>query len=362
MRIFFDESGFTGEDLANANQPVFVLASTRAEDALCKKIFDQVFEGVQSPELKHSSLARTERGRRRILSFLTAIRGSRLFAAWVAHKEFCLLTKLVDLWLETALFEHGIDFYDRGASRGFCNMAWFCLRTFESQAFLTKHLAAFQEMVRTRSLESYRAFWTELYQDSRSSRKETREILSHFFFAESQFGYERMLVMPERTLDICQTSALQAVGYWRGQTTEDFQVIHDSSSNMAREKWIWDTITCCNFPAFRVGPADFLVEYPLRVTDTTFAPSSDHLQLQFADIIAGATAAWAQSLVYEGKKSEYADALKDAGIAEHLIGGIWPTPDIEPTTREPGTIGASEYIETAARAIVEAQKKRSKDR
>lgn len=356
MRIYFDESGFTGEDLANVDQQVFILASTQADKSECESIFKRVFDGIQAPELKHSTLARSPKGRERVLSFFQAIRGSRLFTSWVVHKQFCLLTKLVDLWLEPALFEDGIDFYKDGANRAFSNMAWFCLRTFESPEFLSQQLVVFQEMVRTRTKGTYDTFWSGLDAAAHSSKNQTREILSYFLLAEKRLGYERMLVMPERMLDICLTSALQTIGFWRGQTTEDLAVIHDSSSNMAREKWMWDAMTSHNFPPFRVGPSDFLVEYPLRVTDTQFEDSSEHLQLQFADIVAGATADWARSRFDRGKKDEYAHALQEAGIMEHLIGGIWPVPDVEPRTTAPGAVGAQEYIAMAARTITNARK------
>jgi hypothetical protein len=358
MRVFIDESGFTGEDLANQDQPVFVLASTLADDTICTEWYRKAFAGVQAKELKHSSLAKTENGRRRILEFLRAIRASNKFTVWVVHKEFCLLSKLVDLWLESALYESGIDFYDRGANLGFCNMAWFCLRTFESEAFLTRHLARFQQMVRTRTQESYDAFWGGLYKASRSCKKETKKILSYFLLSDYKLGYDRLKDLPERTLDICQTSALQTLGHWRGQTTEEIQVVHDNSSNMAREKWIWDVITSSHFPSFRVGPADFLVEYPLRVTDTVFSDSAAHLQLQFADLVAGAAAAWARSRTTPAPRSTYVKSLENAGIGEHLIGGIWPSPHVEPVEKAPDTIGANEYIKIVAQAIIKARKDR----
>ena len=75
MRLFFDESGFTGEDLANSAQPIFVLASTRADNSFSAETYRRIFAQVKSPELKHSSLARTAIGRRRVLDFLGAVRG-----------------------------------------------------------------------------------------------------------------------------------------------------------------------------------------------------------------------------------------------------------------------------------------------
>lgn len=346
MRIFLDESGFTGEDLANLDQPIFVIASTNADDSRVADIFQNSFSGVRSRELKHSSLARTEAGRRRVIDFFQQVRGSGLFAVYIAHKQFCLLTKLVDLWVEPWMRGNGIDFYERGANRNFCNMAWFCLRTFESQDFLTLHLSAFQEMLRTRTLDSYNYFWRGLYKCSRSCRLETREILEYFLFSESELGYEHLLGLPERSADICCTSALRTVEYWRTQTEEPLQIIHDASSNMGKDLWIWNVVTSAEMPSVRVGSGGFMAQYPLRVTETALQDSTCAPQLQLADIVAGATAVWSRSMLFGAiNKGNYAPALEEAGIKDHLIGGIWPVPEIEPDELEPGSIGGSAYLD-----------------
>lgn len=90
----------------------------------------------------------------------------------------------------------------------------------------------------------------------------------------------------------------------------------------------------------------FTAQYPLRVTETALQDSTCALQLQLADIVAGATAVWSRSMLFGAtKKSDYAPALEEAGIKDHLIGGIWPVPEIEPDELEPGSIGGSAYLD-----------------
>jgi hypothetical protein len=362
MQLFLDESGFTGEDLANRDQPVFVLASTRADERFCRDIYSEVFSGVKARELKHSALAKTPRGRDRVLGLLAKLQGSGLFAIWMVHKEFCLLSKLADLCLEPALHEYGIDFYHRGNARNFCNMAWFCLRTFESPTFLFKHLLAFQRMVRDRSGANYYAFWRALEGDVLQCEPKASEILEYFLLAGRQLGPAHFDNLPERSLDICQTSALQVVGHWRGQTEEDLEVIHDESSAMAKEKWIWDALTKSDFPAVRVGPPDFPVQYPLRVATTDFVESSAHLPLQFADILAGAFASYGHSLISGDDDNEYSKALVGAGLREHLVGGVWPSPEVEPDEVQDGTIGASDFLKIVSATLNQVRNDRNTTR
>jgi hypothetical protein len=56
MQLFLDESGFTGEDFANRGQPVFVIASTRANEQFCRDVYSEVFKDVKARELNRQGL------------------------------------------------------------------------------------------------------------------------------------------------------------------------------------------------------------------------------------------------------------------------------------------------------------------
>jgi len=97
MLIYMDESGFTGEDLLHLEQPVFVHVSTCLSDEECAALAKDHFSGVQGDELKHKRLGRRPNGQSRILDFVNAVVGKDKFTIWLCHKEFTLLTYLVDL-------------------------------------------------------------------------------------------------------------------------------------------------------------------------------------------------------------------------------------------------------------------------
>ena len=106
-----DESGFTGEHLLSREQPVFVHVSTILEDARCRDLYEEFFKGTQAPELKHTVMVKRPAGRDRITRFINAIVQNERdsFTSWFVHKEFCLLTYLVDLWVEPAMHKDGFD-------------------------------------------------------------------------------------------------------------------------------------------------------------------------------------------------------------------------------------------------------------
>ena len=67
----------------------------------CAALHCEYFSGTQGKELKHKNLGKYRSGQRRIVDLVEAIQDLGKFTAWICHKEFALLTYLVDLWVET---------------------------------------------------------------------------------------------------------------------------------------------------------------------------------------------------------------------------------------------------------------------
>lgn len=68
--VFLDECGFTGEDLTNEHQPVFVLAGHDLPEEVCLELKQHHFGSVRSAELKHMSLQKRPRQREMVLALM----------------------------------------------------------------------------------------------------------------------------------------------------------------------------------------------------------------------------------------------------------------------------------------------------
>lgn len=327
-----DESGFTGEDLVGLSQPVFVHVATDLSREECSKLYLDLFSRMQADELKHKNLARRPSGRDRIVSFVKAIRSQKnRFTSWFAHKEFTLLTYLVDLWIEPAMHYDGVDLYKDGGNLALSNMIYYSLRSFQSETFLRGHLWRFQRMMVKRTPDAYRQFWGKLYEDYSHTDAKTRDILVFFLGAEMKLGFNHLGSIPERALDPALTSAVFTCVHWRKRTALPLHIVHDHSSQLAKDKWLWDIITSPKVDQRVVGIPGREFIYPLNVQKTEFADSRNFLQLQFCDLLAGASAVWARRFFPgQSHRSEYSEQLQDAGIEEFKIGAIWPEPEVDP--------------------------------
>jgi hypothetical protein len=359
MRIFIDESGFTGEDLFNEHQPIFTVASTNLSDGETEELWKQLFSRSKATEIKHSALARDSRGQVlavELIRHLATI--PNRCTVFVAHKRFCLLSKLVDLWVEPAMHEGGVDLYEGGGNIALSNLLYFTLRTLNRKRF-DVHLNEFQRMMRERTRNSYADFWSRIYAARKQSKKRIAKVIDFFIMSEVELGFPHLVHLPSKCLDICLAVALGIIEHWRELNNEPLSVVHDGSSNMAKEKWLWDAIVSPDVPEQLVGfDEKRTTRFPLGVTETVFADSTIHRQLQICDVLAGAAATWAASLAQLGRtdRIQYCKELEAAGIKNLLCGSIWPVPEVKRLKSHPDQANMADPLSFFAEIVSSAKK------
>ena len=276
LTFYMDESGFTGEYLMSREQPVFVHVSTVLSDQRCQELQREFFKGMQAPELKHKVLARRPSGRERIVRFIEAIDKDEKenFTSWFVHKEFILLVYLVDTWVEWAAHADGVDLYEDGANLGLANMAYYCLRTFEGEEFLKSHLRRFQKMMMKRTHAAYREFWGPLYADYEKADQRTREILVYFVGSAAKLGFAHLRWLKKRAIDPAMPGAVYTCHHWRKATDLPLNLIHDMSSNLAKDREMWERITSPDIDDITLGIPGREMVFPLNVQKTPFRDRS----------------------------------------------------------------------------------------
>jgi hypothetical protein len=92
-------------------------------------------------EIKHAKLSRSLRGQQRIVEFLRDATPENKVAVTIWHKEFTLVTTIVDSWVEGSTFGHGIDLYFRGGNIALANVLHHPLSTLLLYQHFRTHLA-----------------------------------------------------------------------------------------------------------------------------------------------------------------------------------------------------------------------------
>ena len=349
--FYVDETGFTGEDLLAEDQPIFVQATNDFSAVETQNIVDSIFKGVKAEELKYKRLSRNPAHQERILELVRALANDpKRIGTWVAHKEYAVVTFIVEWWIEPLAHINGLNLYKDGANHAMANMLYICLQGFWDAKFRRKVLLAFQKMFRSRTKERFdecRRLITRM-RDASALDDKRSEIVRYLWVSFELLGMDHVSELPPHALDLALPGLIRIGHSWRERHPGPWEVVHDRSSNMAKQKWMWDTLSATDFgSATFQGPHGADIVFPMNVVTTRFADSMAEKQIQLCDLIAGATS---QSLrLPEG--NQYRERLFDAGIHDIQIGNIWPSTDITPD--ELGKIGwdGNKMIEWMTEAV-----------
>ncbi len=121
MTIAFDETGNSGGDLTNAEQPVFCLGSVNLDSEQLSEV-TEALRLVKAPEWKFAKVKKTPAQLRALTELLErSWITSEVVKVYPIHKRFMVVTKFVDLLHEPLARENGIDLYQRGGALAMAN-------------------------------------------------------------------------------------------------------------------------------------------------------------------------------------------------------------------------------------------------
>ena len=289
MTIFSDESGYTGPNLTNKDQPYFVLATLSLEEDDAKAIRDSFFHSVKTRELKHSSLARNAKQHTMVLEYLKHLESHQnLFKVLVVDKEFAAVGKIVDYLVETAAHRAGLDLYSNGYVVDFANILYYSLVAYETSTYRSALLSKFEGMLRHSSIIRYNDFFDYIEQPVVSPT--LNSVLDLVRATRHVLNPNEILKAGPEALDLTFTTALALMAAWRKQTGKDFNLIHDVSSPMVKESKLWEALTDKSLPPATVGYGQKTIQFPIGMASTSFEDSRLWVGLQLADVLAGSFA------------------------------------------------------------------------
>ncbi len=330
--IFLDECGYTGEDLFNVDQPFFTLASLNLAEDRCKFIKKKYFGTINAAELKHKNIIKYPKQQKMVLNFLQELANTpELVKFSVSDKRYVLISKMVDNIIEPLMYDDGIDLYDQGGNIGLTNVLYYMYKTHLSQNKYEEILKNFQQMMRERTLESYESFFNLF------NNKPSDELNDFFKFWYLKKSPEDVWSIPKNNLNIAFTCTFKMVADWSKIFKNQHSLIHDNSSNMSKDKKLWDYLVGVDTPPAIVGYDTRTMQLPIQLKETTFSESKEWAGLQLVDILAGSI-----NHVFKWLNNNIADTFYPKEIYNivkdtfnwHLI---IPTPKVTP--EELGTVG-----------------------
>jgi hypothetical protein len=288
--IYFDESGYTGTDLSNPEQPFFVIASSTLSDADANTLLQDSFPGYQGAEFKFTNIWRRDRHRKNLERFVSNLKDvTNSVFVWGVDKKFSLLIKMIDYVIEPVVYASGHDFYANGYARSFVYTVHRDLKNGAPNEVYVQTVLLWDRFARDPNEQTAQ----ELQTFTRHQAKTLGGVVQSFFkflsdCLESFIQEGAYKANFSETNEIQLTSMLSSVVYWRQNIKDDFNILHDQSSNFFKSRSMWSTLMRNDAPdvVHQLGNGS-LVEFPLRVSTTTSLRSHDSRSVQFCDVVAG---------------------------------------------------------------------------
>lgn len=286
--IYFDESGYTGYNLLDRDQPIFAIASSSIDDAIAAEILQTAFPRYRGREFKFSNIW-TRRNRRGLEVFSREIASyANQIYCFCIDKRFAVFTKMVDFLIEPVITSAGYDFYSDGFCWRYANYCYFGLVHFAPSELLYYLLKYYQEFSTAPSEDALNLLQYRLRMMANSVETEAKGILEQFSLGSQLFLKFNQLETFRSTNNLQTTTMIAIMAHWRQLSDQDFEVFHDTSSTFFRDRSIWNSITGIDVPAQEIPMGDGSVTpWPLRVISTTSMDSAASPAIQLCDVISG---------------------------------------------------------------------------
>lgn len=331
--IYFDESGFTGNNLLDPDQPVFVYAGVALDPADAFSLHSEVISRVrlQGEELKGMNLVQSAQGKEAISWLLSACKENALIT--VSNKNFALAGKFYEYVFEPVLKHNNALFYAVGFHRFIANLLYILFEARREHA--RQLLDNFETLMRTKDVSSLEKIF-----DPKGLAVDFNDPLNQILtFAlchidkikEEIAGLAEIGGVSRWALELTATSLFWLLSLW-SERFDKIEVFCDQSKPLYENQSAFDAMVGRTDRVYmKLGSQpDMALTYNLA-GPIVFLDSKESPGIQIADVISS-------SIAYAYKNREEDCSEEWLSIAEPMFTTICILPDpdeIDLTKRDP---------------------------
>lgn len=326
-QIFLDESGYTGPNLLDFEQPHFILGTIMGNDSEMDDLRSKFFSDVKSKEIKHSKIRKSPNQRNELIKFLKDDFWRARIKIAAADKEFALVCKLVDNFIEPAMHESGIDLYENGGNIATANVIYCCFRGFNAMDFYYEMLRNFQELTINPSERAYDIFFKHIFENE--LRDELDKLLALVKGAHLYLNRDLSLISKSE-LDVYMSSSLLLMAKWRNQIDGSINLFHDENKDMSTRADIWTALTSPDNPPQTLGYDSRTMKFPIAIDKTEFLSSNNSIGIQLADVVSGAYTYYAKWVNRKKPGNDEYGCLLNEIFSNYEVLGLFPSMETDP--------------------------------
>lgn len=287
LKIYCDESGFTGNKLLDVNQPIFTFASVASNEEEAKFIVEKIIKdyGIQNGEIKSGNLVKSQKGLRALDEVLEILDGR--YKICICDKKYVIAGKFFEYIFEPALAQKNSIFYRINFHRFITDYLHLKLVTQDKSAEVI-----FEEFYKVMK-EGVDAPTTSLFKIVSTASDLVLDQIQKFAhynkdsFLEEMDGYLGN-GSGKWLLDITTTCLFSSLGKW-GQEIDILDVYCDSSKPLNANQEVFNVMVERIEKKSQIleqmnleQPLTFHIKQPIQLVD-----SKSFYGIQLADAIAG---------------------------------------------------------------------------
>ena len=323
QNIYFDESGFTGDNLLHPDQKFFAYASVATDDEEATAVVERLIAeyGVQNGELKGSKLVKFHRGRKAIDEIFSLFQ-DRLKVS-ISDKKFALACKFHEYIFEPCYSDISSLFYSVGFHRFIATILY--IEFVARGAGAEEIFSEFEGLMRTKNESSLQSiFSTSVHVENSPIVTHIREFAQHRV-DDIRAELASLSSAGKWILDLTTTALFTLLANW-GTEYEEITAVCDLSKPVQHSHEFFTTMIGRKDRVYSDAfgqrhPLTFNLSGPIKFADSRVTHG-----IQIADVVAAAAV-----YVISGASDEHADKWREILPAISHYGSVLPDrADVDP--------------------------------
>jgi hypothetical protein len=335
-----DESGYTGFDLSNPEQPFQGAAAIAIEDDDAARLIKEHFPRLQANELKYRALSRRAGNHPRLLALLRDLLGGYKSVTYVCDKRFLLILMFCDYAVEPWYYKRGCNFYEDGQSYGMASLLAMAGPTLLGKVEFAALLSAFQRAVKEKSRES-------LHDLIAAARRTDWEKLPEAIGPLARDAAPECLIAiatPGVSTDAAMVVLQSLISRMEVMSDGAYRVEHDQSKNLESYHDLLERFIAHDAEIELRQSEIASFKFPLKLTQVKQVDSKTSPAVQLADVMIGAALEAANTMTGHRLGGLDPDALMPLYAEDQFIHLI-PSVDFEEQKRFRRGTQAAEVVD-----------------
>lgn len=327
--VFFDEAGNSGDNLLDADQPLFTLLSHDFGEKEAELLLTRIRKFSNAKELHFKNLKKYSKTQKAILECVNheLIMPDRVYY-FTSLKEFMIVALIVDQLVEQVLHERGIDIYKSGTNLSTANILYILGNNAWDKEAFKKMCYTFVEWFRTNDDDKGDLFYDSVRELYSKVRGREDEMLVGLILLSEKFRPVIKESHSKFTLDSTLSCFVAHCNVWAQKYNEPFDIVFDNSKQITYWQEFIQFLTN-KLPAKEVGYGSRKHKYPLLINSMKLVDSGTNSQIQLADILTSSLN-YAYTNKARGIADTFSEAILSSRLSEVRCNSMWPTTDVTP--------------------------------